>query len=89
MEEKMHYHFSDGMEIDVVLGEDGYNVNIGGGGYDPRMGTFTSFEKMLHGIAPIVRGSELKIDIELLAIELEFCFTTDMDADEIEKILSE
>lgn len=83
----MHYQFSDGREINIVLGEDGYNVNISGGGYAPKMGTFTSFEKMLYGIAPAVSGCELRTDIEMLAIELDFNFTTDMDSDEIEEIL--
>ena len=51
------------------------------------MGTFTSFEKMLYGIAPSVRGCELKVDIEMFAFELELNFSTDMDSDEIEEIL--
>ena len=86
MEESLVYNFTDGRELSVVLGEDGYTVNISGGGYAPKMGTFTSFEDMLHGIAPIVQGSEFRVDGEMLALELSYSFTTDLDAEEIEKI---
>lgn len=87
MEEKLDYMFTDGSELKIVLGEDGYNVNLSGGGYAPKMGTFTDFEHLLHGIAPIVRGCEFKVDVEMLAIQLELCFTSDYDSDEIEEIL--
>lgn len=89
MEEKLVYRFTDGTELKIVLGEDSYNVNISGGGYAPKMGTFTSFENLLHGIAPIVRGCEFRVDIEMLAIQLELCFTSDYDSDKIEEILTE
>ena len=85
MEEKLVYQFADGSEISIVLGEDGYNVNISGGGYAPKMGTFTSFEEMLYGIATYVRGCEFRVDIEMLAIELECSFSDAWDSDEIEE----
>ena len=87
--EEMNYQFSDGSEISVVLGEDGYNVNISGGGYAPKTGVFTTFENMLHGIAPIVQGCELRVDIEMLALHLSMYFPTELDGEEIEKILME
>lgn len=54
--EKFEYPFNNGLQFKVVLGEDGYNVNLSGGTLQqPLMGTFTSFEEMLYALAPIVQ----------------------------------
>lgn len=54
MEEKFEFTFASGTVIKIVLGEDGYNVNIYGVD-KPLMGTFTDFENLLKGIALVIQ----------------------------------
>lgn len=56
--ERFNYEFNNGLQMAIVLGEDGYKVNLSGGNLEqPLMGTFTDFEKMLKQIAPIVHDN--------------------------------
>lgn len=85
MEEKLVYQFEDGTELKIVLGEDGYNVNVISS--KPLMGTFTSFENLLYGIAPVVQEHiQTRKDVEDLAMKLELSFSNVLVIDEIEKI---
>lgn len=89
MEEKFEFTFVNGTVIKVVLGEDGYNVNIWGVD-KPLMGTFTSYENMLKGIAPIVQNN-VNSDEELfiLAFQLKTSFNSKLEPHEIMTILME
>lgn len=89
MEEKFEFTFVNGTVIKVVLGEDGYNVNIWGAD-KPLMGTFTSYENMLKGIAPIVQNN-VNSDEELfiLAFQLKTSFNSKLEPHEIMTILME
>lgn len=53
--EEFNYTFNNGDLMYIVRGEDGYTVNILSD--EPKMGTFTSFEELLYGIAPIVQNA--------------------------------
>lgn len=86
MEEKLVYQFEDGTELKIVLGEDGYNVNVISS--RPLMGTFTSFENLLYGIAPVVQEHiQTRKDVEDLAMKLELSFSNVLVIDEVEEIL--
>ena len=86
MEEKLVYQFEDGTELKIVLGEDGYNVNVISS--RPLMGTFTSFENLLYGIAPVVQEHiHTRKDVEDLAMKLELSFSNVLVIDEVEEIL--
>ena len=86
MEEKFEFTFVNGTVIKIVLGEDGYNVNIIT--YKPLMGTFTDFENLLKGIAPVVQEN-VADDAEFtkFAQELTLSLSNTMTIDEIEEIL--
>ena len=87
MEEKFKFTFANGAVIKVVLGEDGYNVNIWGAD-KPLMGTFTDFENLLYGIAPIVQNNaSSNEEFVQFAQELSLSLSNTMVIDEIEEIL--
>lgn len=88
MEEKFEFEFANGTYLRVVVGEDGYNVNITQVGDEPLMGTFTDFENLLYGIAPIVQNNAISNqEFAQFAQELSLSLSNTMVIDEIEEIL--
>lgn len=86
MEEKFEFEFANGAYLRVVVGEDGYNVNILAD--EPLMGTFTDFENLLYGIAPIVQNNAISNqEFAQFAQELSLSLSSTMVIDEIEEIL--
>ena len=86
MKEKLVYQFEDGTELNIVLGEDGYNVNVVSS--KPLMGTFTSFENLLYGIAPVVQEKiDSTVEMECFAIALSENFKNNMSDAEILEII--
>ena len=56
MEENFEYTFNNGDLLYISpKGEDGYTVNVLAD--EPLMGTFSDFENLLYGIAPIVQNA--------------------------------
>lgn len=71
-----------------MVGEDGYNVNITQVNDEPLMGTFTDFENLLYGIAPIVQTNVIsKQEFGKFVQELTLSISNTMVIDEIEEIL--
>lgn len=88
MEEKFEFEFANGASVKVVVGEDGYNVNVIQVGDRPLMGTFTDFENLLYGIAPIVQNNVYdRNEFVQFAQELSLSLSNTMVIDEIEEIL--
>lgn len=88
MEEKFEFTFANGAYLKVVLGEDGYNVNIVQVGDRPLIGTFTDFENLLYGIAPIVQdNASSNVEFVQFAQELSLSLSNTLVIDEIEDIL--
>lgn len=83
MEEIMNYQFEDGSELKIVLGEDGYTVNV----LDlskPLIGTFTSFENLLYGIAPLLQEKiDSMVEMECFAMALSANFDNGLSEAEI------
>lgn len=86
--EEFEFEFINGASVKVVLGEDGYNVNVVQVGDRPLMGTFTDFENLLYGIAPIVQNNaSSNQEFVQFAQELSLSLSNTMVIDEIEEIL--
>lgn len=87
--ERFEYTFNNGLQFKVVLGEDGYNVNLAGGNLEtPLMGTFTSFEELLYGVAPIIQNNvEDRFEFADFTQKLSLGLSNTMVIDEIEEIL--
>ena len=86
MEEKFEFTFANGTYLYIVTGEDGYTVNILAD--EPLMGTFTDFENLLYGIAPIVQNNAISNqEFVQFAQELSLSLSNTMVIDEIEEIL--
>jgi len=84
--EGFEFTFENGVYIKIVVGEDGYTVNIADD--DPKMGTFTSFEGLLYAIAPIVQDNvNGKEEFIAFAEQLTLSLSNVMTIDEIEEIL--
>lgn len=87
MKEKLNYLFADGVELRIILGEDGYTVNV----MDmsrPLIGTFTSFENMLYGIAPILQEKiDSIVEMECFAMALNVNFRNNLSESEIMEII--
>ena len=84
--EEFKFEFANGVIITIVLGEDGYTVNV----YDVEslMGTFTEFEGMLYAIAPVVQDNvSCKQEFVKFAQELSLSLSNTLVIDEIEEIL--
>lgn len=87
MDEKLNYQFADGVELRITLGEDGYTVNVIDAS-KPLMGTFTSFENLLYGIAPVLQEKiDSTVEMECFAIALNENFKNDLSDDEILEII--
>jgi len=86
MNQEFEFTFENGVYIKIVVGEDGYTVNIVDD--DPKMGTFTSFEGLLYAIAPIVQDNiNSKEEFIAFAEQLTLSISNVMTIDEIEEIL--
>lgn len=88
MEEKLNYQFEDGSVLKITLGEDGYTVNV----IDlnnPLIGTFTNFENLLYGIAPLLQAKiDSMVEMECFAMALNENFDTTLsDAGVLEIIM--
>ena len=87
MDEKLNYQFADGVELRITLGEDGYTVNVIDAS-NPLMGTFTSFENLLYGIAPVLQEKiDSTVEMECFAIALNENFKNDLSDAEILEII--
>ena len=86
MKDKFEFTFNNGVTITIILGEDGYTVNVLD--VKPLMGTFTSFENMLYGIAQVVQENvSCKQEFVKFAEELSLSLSNTLVIDEIEEIL--
>ena len=84
--EQFEFTFNNGVTITIVIGEDGYTVNVLD--VKPLMGTFTSFENMLYGIAQVVQENvSCKQEFVKFAEELSLTLSNTLVIDEIEEIL--
>ena len=86
MEEKFEFTFVNGTVINVVLGEDGYNVNIWGVD-KPLMGTFTSFENLVKGIGDVVISNASEGELDKFVEELSLSLSNTYVIDEIKEML--
>lgn len=89
--ERFDYEFNSGLQMAVVLGEDGYNVNLVGGTLEqPLMGTFTDFEEMLYSLAPIVQENvedQFEFGIFSSSLWMNFAEDTSLSNEETAEIL--
>ena len=87
MEEKFEFTFENGTYVHIVVGEEGsYEVNVLDD--EPLMGTFTSFEELLYGLAPIVQNNaSSNAEFIQFAQELSLSLSNTLVIDEIEEIL--
>ena len=86
MEEKLNYQFEDGSVMNIIIGEDGYTVNVIDS--KPLIGTFTSFENLLYGIAPLLQAKiDSMVEMECFAMALNENFDTTLSDAEILEIL--
>lgn len=86
MEEKFEFTFANGTYVYIVTGEDGYTVNILAD--EPLMGTFTDFENLLYGLAPIVQNNvSSNQEFAEFAQEISLGISNTLVIDEIEEIL--
>lgn len=86
MEEKFEFTFANGTYVYIVTGEDGYTVNVLDD--EPLMGTFTDFENLLYGLAPIVQNNvSSNAEFNKFVQELTLGISNTMLVDEIEEIL--
>lgn len=54
--DEFEYKFNNGLQMKIVLGEDGYTVNTWGVGQS-KMGTFTNFKNLLYGISGVCQDN--------------------------------
>lgn len=84
--EELDYLFAEGVNFKIANGEDGYTVNIEC--ENPLMGTFSSFEDLLYGIAPVVQKYMYDIlDVEGFAIALDVNFNNELGENGIVELL--
>ena len=86
MDEKLNYQFEDGSELKITIGEDGYTVNLIDS--KPLIGTFTNFENLLYGIAPLLQAKiDSMVEMECFAMALNENFDTTLSDAEILEII--
>lgn len=86
MQEKFEFTFVNGTYVYIVTGEDGYTVNVLAD--EPLMGTFTDFENLLYGLAPIVQNNvSSNQEFAEFAQEISLSLSNTLLIDEIEEIL--
>lgn len=82
------FPFLNGTLITANSGEDGITVNVISEDDEPKIGTFTSFEDMLYGIAPTIQeNSQSEYELGFVARRLKISFDSEMETDEIIEIL--
>lgn len=82
------FPFLNGTLITANSGEDGITVNVISEDDEPKIGTFTSFEDMLYGIAPIIQeNSQSEYELGFVARRLKVSFDSEMETEEIIEIL--
>ena len=82
------FPFLNGTLITANSGEDGITVNVISEDDEPKIGTFTSFEDMLYGIAPTIQeNSQSEFELGFVARRLKVSFDSEMEAEEIIEIL--
>ena len=82
------FPFLNGTLITANSGEDGITVNVISEDDEPKIGTFTSFEDMLYGIAPIIQeNSQSEYELGFVARRLKVSFDSEMEPEEIIEIL--
>lgn len=88
--DRFNFVFANGSSIRIVLGEDGYNVNIDQVGGKPLMGTFTDFENLLKGIAKVVIANvSSNAELDKFAVEIDLSLSNTMVVDEIKERLTD
>lgn len=84
--EELEYLFDDGVNFKIEGVEDGYVVSIECD--NPLMGTFSTFEDMLYGIAPVVQQyMHDNLDVEAFAIAIDVNFKNELGDEGITEIL--
>lgn len=82
------FPFLNGTLITANSGEDGITVNVISEDDEPKIGTFTSFEDMLYGIAPTIQeNSQSEFELGFVARRLKVSFDSEMETEEIIEIL--
>lgn len=82
------FPFLNGTLITANSGEDGITVNVISEDDEPKIGTFTSFEDMLYGIAPTIQeNSQSEFELGFVARRLKVSFDSEMEPEEIIEIL--
>lgn len=82
------FPFLNGTLITANSGEDGITVNVISEDDEPKIGTFTSFEDMLYGIAPTIQeNSQSEYELGFVARRLKVSFDSEMETEEIIEIL--
>ena len=88
--EQFEYQFHNGTTITANSGEDGITVNVIQRYGEPLIGTFTTFENMVHSIAQIVQESSQSIyELGFVArrLRVDFDLVNKMKSEEIVKML--
>ena len=86
--DQFSFPFLNGTLITANSGEDGITVNVISEDDEPKIGTFTSFEDMLYGIAPIIqKNSQSEYELGFVARRLKVSFDSEMEPEEIIEIL--
>ena len=82
------FPFLNGTLITANSGEDGITVNVISEDDEPKIGTFTSFEDMLYGIALVIQeNSQSEYELGFVARRLKVSFDSEMEPEEIIEIL--
>ena len=88
--EQFEYQFHNGTTITANSGEDGITVNVIQRYGEPLIGTFATFENMVHGIAQIVQENSQSIyELGFVArrLRVDFDLVNKMKSEEIVKML--
>ena len=82
------FRFLNGSSIEATTGEDGITVHILQDGEEPLIGTFTDFDNLLNGIAPIYsKNANSGYELATLSYKLKTAFETDMTKEDIANFL--
>ena len=81
--EELEYWYSEDVIFKITVSEDGYVASINDIEY-----TFTSFDDLLYGIAPVVQEHMFSIaDLEAFAIALDVNFNNELGENGIVELL--
>lgn len=89
MTDKFEFEFTTGLVVQIVVGEDGYNVTLSGGILEnPLMGTFTDFKHLIHGIGNIVvQNCMNNEELDAFAMDLDLSLSSVYMVDDITRML--